>query len=871
MRQELDAHVELLADRHIRAGMTAEEARAAARRRIGNALLVREEVYRMNSLPWIERMVQDLRVASRMLRRSPGVALVAIVTLALGIGATTAVFAVVNGVLIEPLPYPRPDALVSVWVSAEIQGARLDNVNLSSTQYLAFQEHHRTFESFGVWRRGAANVTGRGEPEEVRSLVVTHGTLPAIGVRQALGRWFSEADDTSGTPETAILAHGYWQRRFGGDPAVIGQTVTIDSRPREIIGVMPRGFRFPGAEPDVVLPRRFEGDDLLPNDVHTYTGIARLKPGVSLAQASDDVARMLPLWIAEYGTSREALEAARMAPALRPLKQDVVGDAGSVLWLLMGAVGIVLLIACANVANLLLANAVGRRHELAVRAALGAGRRHIARQMLAESLTLGLLGGAAGLGVAYGALRLLVALGPANLPRLTGLSIDPTVLGFTLAASLLSALAFGLVPVLRSVRPTISPTVQGRTLSQSSERRRLQHSLVVIQVALSVVLLVASGLMFRSFQALRNVHPGFVRPEQVQAVRVSIPETQVPEPERVAQMQSDIVAGLQSIPGVAAAAFTSALPMEAEFRSVPTAVTADGVPDTGGIPPLRRAAFVSPGYFGTLGIPLIAGRDFSWADVNDERDVAIVSERMAREVWGDAPAALGKRIRLGRVGIWREVVGVAGDVHDGGVHEAAPAMVYWRAGVSRPIGPAFVPRGLAFVARSDRAATEDLLARIRDAVWAINPNLPLARVQTLGDVYARSLSRTAFTLVMLAIAGSAALSLGLVGIYGMLSYAVSQRTHEIAIRLALGARGGQLRRRVMRDGLVLTGIGIVIGSAAAMSATRLMSGLLFGISPLDLPTYAVVILVLTVAAVLAGYLPARRASAMDPVEALKAD
>ena len=499
-QRELETHLELLVERYVRSGETRQAAYAAARRQLGNTVLVREEIYQMNSIGRLEQLTADLRFASRMLRRDLGFALAAMGTLALGIGATTTIFSVVNGVMIRPLPYPQPDALVGVWHSAQFQAVKSSNIRLSSTMYLTYREQNQAFQEFGVWHMEAANVTGRGEPEEVRTLVVTDGTLPAIGVAPVLGRWFSSTDDTAGTTETVILTHGYWQRRFGGDRAAVGRTITIDSRPREIIGVMPQGFRFLNEDPEVILPQRFERNQLQPNDVHAYVGIARLKPGVSLQQANADVRRMLPIWITQYGTDRQVLQAARFEPSLRPVKEDVVGDVGSVLWVLMGTIGIMLLIACANVANLLLVRAEGRQQELTIRAALGAGWGRIAHQLLVESVTLGVLGGAFGLALAYGGLRLLAAMAPANLPRLAELSIDPVVLAFTLCVSLSSGLLFGLIPVLKYAGPTMSRGFRGalhggsRTLSQGRERHRSQNALVVAQVALAVVLLVAAGL-----------------------------------------------------------------------------------------------------------------------------------------------------------------------------------------------------------------------------------------------------------------------------------------------------------------------------------------------------------------------------------------
>lgn len=818
----------------------------------------------MDTYVWLETLAKDLRYAIRGLRKNPGFTVAAVITLAVGIGATTAVFTVLNGVLIKPLPYSEPERLAGVWHSAVFQGTTVTNFNLSPPMYVVYQEHNRTFQHFGVWRNGAANVTGVGDPEQVRSLIVTHGLLPALAVQPLMGRWFSQADDTLGSPETVILTYGYWKRAFGGDKSVVGRAITVDSRPRQIIGVMPESFRFLRAEPELILPERFGGNLAPTNSDYIYFGLARLKPGVTLAQANGDVARMLPIW------DQKVTEGLRLGPALRPLKENVVGDIGNILWLLMATVGMVLLIACANVANLLLVRAVGRERELSIRAALGAGWSRIVRELLAETTILAVLGGTLGLLLARGGLALLVRTRPANLPRVMEISIDPLVLAFLIATSLLSALLFGLIPTIKYARPRIAAVLAGgRTASQRRERHRSQNTLVVVQVALAVVLLVGAGLMIRSMQALMNVEPGFTRPEQIQIMRVSIPQAE--SSDRVTRIQNDILDKIAVIPGVASAAFTTAVPMEEVQGKNP--VAAENKDPNDRLPPLRIAKVISPGVFKTQGTTLIAGRDFTWSDIYEMRSVAIISENMAREIWGNAPQALGKRVRIANVGDWREIIGVVGNVYDEGVQQKASTTVYWRAGVQPPMlgAPATARRSVAFLIRSDRTGTESLLNDIRQAVWSVNPNLPLAQVRTLGDVYDRSMARTLFTLTMLAIAGSMALILGLVGIYGVMAHSVSQRKREIGIRLALGAPQESLKRSVVRQGLLLASLGVAIGIGAAVPLTRLMSSQLFGIRPSDPLTFAAVALLLSIAAASASYLPARRASAVDPVEALRAE
>jgi predicted permease len=808
--------------------------------------------------------------------RAPVFTGIALVTLALGIGANTAIFSVVNGVLIKPLPYADAQNLVGVWHVAPGVSGLGGEINCSPTMFFTYREEGRTFQEFGLWDGGGSTVTGFSEPERVEVLYFTYGTLQALGVQPAAGRWFSQADDTPGSPETVILTHGYWERRFGGNASAVGRTLTVDSRPRTVIGVMPRGFRFLNANADLILPQRFERGKIFLGQF-SYQGIARLKPGVTLQQANNDVARMLGLWLKAWptppGFSRALFESARFGPKLQPLKQEVVGDIGATLWVLMGTIALVLLIACANVANLLLVRAEGRQQELAVRAALGAGWVRIARELLLESMALGVSGGVLGLALAYGALKLLVAKGPSTLPRLNEIGIDPLALGFTLAVSLLAGLLFGLIPVIKYAGPHVAETLRGggRAMSHSRERHRARNTLVVVQVGLALVLLIGSGLMIRTFQALRNVQPGFARPEQVQMMRISIPQAQVREPERVMRMENDMLDKLAAIPGVLSVAMANSAPLEGNNAN-DLIYAEDKQYAVGQIPPIRRFRFISPGFLKTTGTALIVGRDFTWTDLYEKRRVVMVSENMAREMWGEPRAALGKRVREGPKDPWREIVGVTGDVYDDGVQTKPPAFVYWPAMMDTFWGESVrVNRGGVFVIRSDRAATESFLTETRQAIWSANANLPVFQVRTLKDLYDRSMARTSFTLALLAIAGAMALLLGVVGIYGVIAYAVSQRTREIGIRMALGAQPAGLQGMFVRHGMLLAAVGAALGLAAAFGLTRLMSSLLFGISALDPATYGVVSAVLIAAAALASYLPARRATAVDPVEALRTE
>ena len=832
-------------------------------------------------LPWLDDLTRDLRHGVRTLGRTPTFTAVVLLTLAIGIGANTAVFSVVNSVLLRPLPYPQPERLVAVWHTAPGASGMSNltgDLRLSPSMYFTYAEHNRTFEHIGVWFAGSATVTGIAEPEQVRSLLTSDGMLPALGVQPMLGRWLSPADQVPGAPRVVMLGHGYWRRRFGGDRAVIGRGITIESRATEIVGVMPEGFRVVNVEPDLIVPFGIDRSRLtLPG--FGLQAVARLKPGVTIAEASADVARMVPIWMTSWpaapSVNPRVYETWRITPALRPLAQDVVGNVTNALWVLMGTIGIVMLVACANVASLLLVRTEGRQQELAVRAALGAGRGRIVRGLLVESALLGCVGGLLGLALARTGLGVLVSAGPATLPRLNEIGLDGRALAFTLAISLLSGLLFGLMPALRYAGPRIAEVLRGggRTSSQSRERHRARNVLVVIQVALALVLLVGSGLMIRTFQALRAVEPGFTRPDQLQTVEVSIPTVLVPEPDRVGRLQHDIVQRLSAIPGVTSVAFASVMPMDPRTPDW-DAVRAEGTTySPTEVPPLRLFKSISPRLFETSGTRLVSGRDFTWTDLFDHRHFVMVSENLARELWGTPAGAVGKRIRTVDASPWREVIGVVQDVYDNGVSEPAPTTVYWPALGENSIraGRVTVERTVTFAIRSPQAGSETLLSQVRAAVWAAHGSLSLASERTLQDIYDQSMARTSFTLVMLVIAAGMALILGVVGIYGVISYAVSQRTREIGIRLALGAQGGELKRMFVQNGLMLASAGMAIGLLAAVGLTRLMSSLLFGVSPLDLPTYAAVPIVLAGATVLASYLPARRAAAVDPVEALKAE
>jgi len=811
---------------------------------------------------------------SRRLVRAPLFTSMAVATLALGIGANTAIFSVIRGVLLKPLPFSEPERLVGVWHTAP--GIGIPVLNQSPSLYLTYRDANHSFEDTAIWDNGAVAVTGTGEPERVSMLEVSDGLLPILRIQPALGRRFTADDDKPKAPDRVMLSHAFWVRKFGSDPSAIGRLLTIDGKPYEVIGVLPAGFRFSNADPELLLPVRLNPAELFVGQFN-YQGIARLKPGVTIAQANADVNRMVPMVMQRFpmppGFTQQMFNDARISADVHALSQDVIGDVGRVLWIVFGTVGMVLLIACANVANLFLVRAEGRQQELAIHAALGAGSRRIAWELLSESLFLGIAGGAAGLALAYVGVRALVALAPGGLPRVEDIGIDAMVVAFTLGVSLLAGLLFGAIPVLKYATPRLASVLNqgGRLGTASRQRHRARNGLVVLEVALAVVLLVASGLMIRTFQAMRHVDPGFVNPSQVVTMRVSIPESLIADQVQTARMHEAIVHRLEQMPGVTAVGLTSSVAMDGLGSFDPIFVE-DFPGPTGKIPPIRRYKWTDGSYFSVMGNRVVAGRALTWNDSYNKLNNVVVSENLAREYWGDPAKAIGRRIRNSPDNPWRTIVGVVGDERDQGLAQPAPTTVYWPVLVEKLWSPDLrAQRTLAYVIRTERPKSTTLVKEIQQAVWSVNASLPVANVRSLTDIMSASMAQTSFALVMLGIAGGVALLLGVVGIYGVIAYLASQRTKEIGIRIALGAVARDVTGLFLRQGLLLAGAGILIGLVAAGFATRVMSTLLYGVRPLDPLTYVAVAAGLGCTALLASYLPAARAARVAPAEALRRD
>jgi predicted permease len=824
----------------------------------------------------LELLPREMKQAVRKLGQNPSFTVISVLTLALGIGANASIFTLVNSILLRPLPYPDQGRLVVPHFTAP--GMGIEDVPYSESAYLIAANESRVFDQIGVYRQTALNLTGGSEPERVPALEATHEVLSLLGAVPMLGRLTTQEDDLPGSSQVAVLSYGLWQRRLGGDPSVIGRTLEVSGVAREIVGVLPESFRNPTREGEIYVPARFDRSE--PDEgSFNFTGIARLRDGVTSAAVQADMERLIDLWPQRYSglISRAMLDQIRMAPNVIPLKEQLTGDVSRALWILMAAVGLVLLIACSNVANLFLVRAEGRQREVAVRAAMGASGRDLARYFLAETLLLGSFAGAVGLLLAWGGTRILVAFGPESLPRLHEIGMEATTLLFTVGVSLLAGLLFGLVPVFKYRDPDMAAGLKegGRGGSAGRERHRARNALVVAQMALALVLMVGAGLMLRSFQALRNVDPGF-DPRGVLTLRLSLPESAYPDSDSRLAFHEQLLARIAALPGVIATGAASNIPMAGGvsnsgtwFEDFPT------LPDR--VPDVIESSRVTADYLETMGIRVQEGRSITRSDARDRADVVVVNQALAQKYW-PGQSALGKRLTQDldlEAGAsaetrWKTIVGIVGDVRSLAMDREATPAIFFPLVEAVEESESRTPRSMAYVIRTPGEPTA-LLPPVRAAVWALDPNLPIADIRTMDSVVRDSMARTTFTMVLLGIAAVVALLLGTVGMYGVISYVVTQRTREMGIRLALGAEGGVVAGIVVRQGAVLAVIGIAVGLLGALALTRVLRALLFGISATDPLTFVGVPLALSGVALLASWLPARRASRTDPVEALRVE
>jgi putative ABC transport system permease protein len=878
---EIEAHIQLETERLQEQGLSYEDARTAARRCFGNVTNTQEHFYESSHLLWWDNFWQDIRYAARMLRKSPGFAAIAILTIALGIGATTAIFSVVDATLLHPLPYPHPEQLVTIQDDLPGVGAR--DVGISVPEWHDFQRSG-IFQYVSALGGGDTNLTGASEPARIRLLTIPPNYFALLDVKPRLGRSFDPEDQTPGFNLEVLISDGLWKRAFGSDPHILGKSVRLDNDLYRVVGVMPPGFHDPGAtaeesNTDVWAAAGFAGPPAPPpqRNLRILPGaIARIAPGLTIAAAQSRLDALVASLQKEYPDDYPLQSAWQVR--LVPLAETVVGNVRQSLILLLGAVGLVLLIGCVNVANLLLARASARGREMAVRQALGAARTRLIRQLLTESVLLSLLGGIVGLAILFCAKGFLLQIMPDSLPRLNEVSINWSVLLFALAASLVAGMIFGLAPALHAGRVDLIPMLkqEARGSTCSGEQARTRRVLMVTEFALSLVLMIAAGLLLRSFWDLLNVRPGF-NPQSVMAVRTWLPVPNDPDSDiyktsaQEAPFVREILRRGRTLPGVEEVAVgdIAAVPLGHDRNDLnPFSLILEGRENQSDQPPLVNATEVTPSYFHLIGMTLQRGRFLSETDNETAPAVAVINEAFARTYWPNDDA-VGKHLKLNNARgtttkpSWTTVVGVIADARTESLAESSVPQIYVSVYQDRPKDLAIFLRG-----RLDSAATP---AELREQIQLINPELPVFGARMLKDVVTASLSERRFSMEMVGLFALTALLLAGLGIYGVISYLVSERTHEIGIRLTLGAQSRNILRMVLRQGLGLAIAGAAVGLVCALIVSHLMAGLLYGVRPTDPLTFAGVALLLIGVALLACYIPARRAIRVDPLVALRHD
>jgi putative ABC transport system permease protein len=805
----------------------------------------------------MDTLLQDLRYGIRSLLKNPGFTLVAVLALALGVGANTAIFSVVNRLLLSPLPFKDPDRLVMVW-EKNFPRNRERNV-VSPANFLDWNRQNQVFEHMAALAESPVNLTNAGEPEEFQAQFVTASFFPLLGVQPAYGRAFTDSEDVPNAGRVVIISHRLWQSRFGADLQILGKTITLSGRNPIVVGIMPPGFHFLNNKIDFWVPMALNtGTDYREVSGRYLRSVARLKPGVTLSQARaemDVIAGRLEQSYRDFNAGWGA--------NVFPLQEEVVGDIRPALLVLLGAVGFVLLIACANVANLLLARAATRQKELALRTALGASRGRLIRQLLNESLLLGVIGGTAGLFLAYWAIELLIKFNPGNIPRLEEVTLDGRVLAFTLVVSVLTGVIFGAIPALQASKPDLNESLKegGRSSGGGAGHRRVRSIFVVSEVALALVLLIGAGLMIKSFIKLQQVDLGF-NPDKLLTARVLLPGSKYGDNPKRAAFFQQAVQRIETIPGVQAVGAISWLPLVGLGSA--TSFWVDGRPEPPpGEKPGTDVRVITPGYFAAMGIPLIKGRIFDERDNAQSPRVLIINEAMAREFFPDEDP-IGKRLIISwdRPALPDEIIGVVGDAKLTSIDGQVRPAIYW------PHARQSSYSAMAFAVRTTSdplAVAGSLVSEIR----AIDAEQPVADIRTMEEVVSTSVSRPRFNMLLLGLFAGVALVLSAVGIYGVMAYSVNQRTHEIGIRMALGARSTDVLRLIVGQGMVLALGGVGIGLAGAYFLTGLMSSLLFGVTATDPLTFGGISLLLAGVAFVACYVPARRATKVDPMVALR--
>jgi predicted permease len=848
---EVDSYLDLSAQRKVKNGLTEREARRAALIELGGAEQIKERVREVRLGHWLETLLKDLRFGLRSLGKSPGFTAIALLTLALGIGANTAIFSIIHAVLLRPPPYREPARLVKIWPAKP-------RVSASKADYLEIKEKTRSFDEIAAYSNWGFTITGSGEPAKLEGARTTANLFSLLGVEAAVGRTFALDEDQPGKSDVVVLSHGLWQSRFGSNRGIVGQTITIDGKNLMVVGVMPKGFNFPeGIRRDLWVSATLDPHAAEDFASGYLTLIGRLKTGVTANQARSEivaVARSIreqrPNIPDDYGTRAQ----------VNSLQSESVAGIRPTLFILLGTVGLVLLIACANVANLQLARTSNRQRELAVRAALGASRARLVRQLLTESLLLSILGGTAGIILAYVGLDFLVTLIPADTPRGTDISISASVLSFSLGISGVAGVLFGLAPALQTSKPDLQSPLKEGGRTGSGGGARLRSLLVVSEIAFALTLVICAGLLIKSFWRLQHVSPGF-EADHVVSFQVSPAEFDN-APERARTYYRQVLERLAHLPGVQSVGGIHLLPMgdsnwdpglRIEDRPLPPGASAESV----------NWRLVTADYFRTMSIPVLKGRAFTEADNENAEKVALINETLARKYW-PAEEPLGKRINTGfeGKGVWVTIVGVVGDIRQESLRVPTVPEMYRPFFQHKELPP------LTFMVRS-AIATDALVPALRNAVWSVDKNVPITDLQPMRVVVAQSISQSRSTMLMLTAFAAIGLVLGVIGIYGVISYSVAQRTHEIGVRMALGARSGDVLKLVLSQGFRLIIAGAALGLLGAFGLTRLMSNLLFGISASDPSTFAVVTISLTLVGLLASYIPARRAAKLSPMIALR--
>jgi predicted permease len=864
--EELRQHLEQQTEQNIRLGMSPEEARHTARKAFGGVEQAKERSRDARGVRWLGDLWQDLRYGARTLWKSPGFTLIAMTTLALGIGANTAIFSVINGVLLRPLAFHDPDRLFMLWTDNPAYQLGFHEFPAANADLPEWRATATSFEQIAIFHSNTAGLSEGGEPERVGGIDMSANLLPLLGVQPLLGRNISAEEEQPGRNRVMIISYALWQRRFGGDQEILGQTITVDGVPRTVIGIMPEGFHFPRANEmpkayhlrentDVWTPMAREADYWQNRRQRQLAVlIGRLKSGVTQAQAQAEMDAIAARQARDYPETHGGWRV-----WLTPLFNQVVGQTRTPMLILLGAVGFLLLIACANIASLLLARAAARRREMAVRAAIGAGRARIIRQLLTESLLLATLGGSLGLLLGHWGLDILLSFIPPTVPRLREISLDTHVLLFTALISILTGVLFGLVPAWQASKVNLAEALKnaGRTNSAGSGRGNRGHSLLVTaEVALAAVLLVGAVLMLQSFQRLLAVDPGF-RPEGVASFEIELQSAR----ERRAQFVEQARARLSGLPGVRAVGAVNILPLSG-YEDMEWFAVEGAAPVPPGKEPMAEDRVMTPGYLEAMGMSLMSGRDFDAADSMSKPPVVIVNETLARQFFpgGDA---VGKRIKqvLSDEG-WRTIVGVVRDVRGSGL-ELQPRPQIYRPHAQRPQGVMWM------AVRADAAALPSLRSAIQQEFKQLDAMLPLANYRTMPELVARAVARHRFSTLLLGLFAAAALLLTVVGLYGVVAYGVNQRTREIGIRMALGAQRQNVLALVIRQGMQPAIAGVCIGMVSAFALMRLLAGQLYEIKATDPATFGIVAFGLLVISMAACYIPARRATKIDPMAAFR--